>query len=59
MVKKIQTLYKNDYNKTHPFFAIYRLLYWKVIKVFKLRNVVFNIWGNRKILLNYNSFQCM
>lgn len=57
MTSSIKQLFKSPYNLRHPLFALYRLLIWKVIRVLKLQSVPFKLWGNRKIYLNYNSFQ--
>lgn len=59
MLKSIQLLFKHPYNKTHKTFALTRLMVWKSIKFLKLKDVTFRIWNNKKILLNYDSFQCM
>jgi len=59
MLKSIQLLFKHPYNKTHRTFALTRLMVWKSIKFLKLKDVTFRIWNDKKILLNYDSLQCM
>lgn len=34
-------------------------MYWKLIRALRLKNITYSIWGNRKIILNYDSFHCM
>jgi FkbM family methyltransferase len=59
MLKSIQILLKAPYNKTHLIFALVRFIHWKIIKLFKIKDLKYQLWGDRKIYLNYNSFQCM
>jgi len=59
MIQSLVSISRSPYNKKHPVFALYRLLYWKMIRALKLKNVKFSIWKDRKIYLNYDSFQCM
>lgn len=58
-MNSLRVLFKAPYNKKFPVFALVRFVYWKLIRVFKLKDVKYTIWDTRKILLNYNSFQCM
>jgi len=39
--------------------ALGRLITWKLIRVFKIKNYVGFFWGNRKINIQYNSFHSM
>ena len=57
MFRSINQLYLAPYNRAHPFFAIYRFIAWKYIRLFKLTNVSFPVWGNRKIRLHYDNSQ--
>lgn len=59
MIKSFTSLFQFPFNKKHPVFAFYRLVYWKLIRLFKLKNVKYWLWNNRVILLQYNSFQSM
>jgi FkbM family methyltransferase len=58
-LNSLRTLYKLPYNKKFPVFALYRFVFWKLIRLFKLKDVKFRLWNNRSILLNYDSFQSM
>ncbi len=55
----IKTLLDAPFNRKHKLFALYRFLFWKCIRLFKLKGIRFDIWEDRTILLNYDSFQCM
>ena len=59
MIQSLLFLYKHPYNKRYPFFALKRFLEWKIIRLFKFENYKITIWNNRKIYLNYDSFQSM
>jgi FkbM family methyltransferase len=59
MIHSLKTLLKAPYNKKHPFFALQRFLYWKLIRLLKLKNVKYRLWDNRYILINFDSFQSM
>lgn len=59
MLKSIKLLFQHPYNKANKPFALARLIGWKFIKLFKLKEVTFPIWNNKKIQLNYDSLQCM
>jgi FkbM family methyltransferase len=59
MIRSLISLSKSPYNKKHFLFAVYRFIYWKLIRLFKLKNIKYKIWGDRKLYLNYDSFQCM
>lgn len=58
-MRSLSVLFLSPYNKKYPLRAIFRFIYWKVIKLFRLNNVTYHLWGNRKINLYHNSFQCM
>ena len=58
-MNSLSSLFKAPYNKKYPLFALTRFIYWKLIRVLKLKEVKYNLWNNRKILLNYDSFQSM
>ena len=58
-MNSLKTLYQAPYNKKHPVSALVRFVYWKVIRLFKLKEVRYRVWNNRTILLDYNSFQSM
>lgn len=59
MVQSYRMLWKAPYNKSHPARAIGRWLLWKLIRLFKIRNFSYRVWGDKKIFLNYDSFQSM
>ncbi len=42
-----------------PVFALYRFIIWKTIRFLKIKDFKYSLWGNRKIALNYDSFQSM
>ena len=58
-MNSLKTLYQAPYNKKYPVAAFVRFIYWKVIRLFKLKDVRYRVWNNRTILLDYNSFQSM
>ena len=58
-MNSLRNLYKAPYNKKFPVFALYRFVYWKMIRLFKLKDVKYRLWNNRIIFLNYDSFQSM
>ncbi|MEP7108242.1 MAG: FkbM family methyltransferase [Ferruginibacter sp.] len=58
-MNSLNTLYQSPYNKKFPVRAFFRFLYWKLIRFFKLKDVKIRIWNDRKILVNYDSFQSM
>ncbi|MBC7887142.1 MAG: FkbM family methyltransferase [Ferruginibacter sp.] len=58
-MNSLRFLYQAPYNKKFPVFALYRFVYWKLIRVFKLKDVKYRLWDNRAIFLNYDSFQSM
>lgn len=51
--------YRAPYNKKRPVFGLIRYCHWKLIRLFKLSNVRYKLWNDRKIMLNYDSFQSM
>jgi FkbM family methyltransferase len=57
MFNSLRQLYRGPYNRQYPFFALQRYLLWKTIRLFRLKNVTYSIWSNKKINLNYNSLQ--
>ena len=59
MLTSLQTLLKSEYNKSHPLFALSRFIHWKIFRVLKLRNQTYKLWDNKKLILNYDSFQSM
>ena len=58
-MNSLTQLYKAPFNKQRPIFALWRFACWKIIRIFKLRNLSYSLWGNKKIILNYDSFQSM
>jgi FkbM family methyltransferase len=58
-MNSLTTLYNAPYNKDRPVFAMYRYLYWKMIRLLKLKNVRFRFWGDRTLTLDYDSLQSM
>jgi FkbM family methyltransferase len=59
MITSLKALFSTPYNKRRPFFAFLRLLRWKWIRLFKLSNVRYRLWGNKFMYLNHDSFQSM
>lgn len=57
MFRSLKQLYKAPYNRIHPFFALYRYLFWKWIRVFKITNITCSFWNGKKIELNYDNLQ--
>src|SRR5207244_509222 len=55
----LKNLFKSPYNRQNIIFALRRFIYWKIIRLLKLKNIKYTIWDDRKILLNSNSFQYM
>ncbi len=58
-MNSLRSLFQAPYNKKYPLFALTRFIYWKLIRVLKLKDVKYTLWNDRKILLNYDSFQSM
>ena len=58
-MNSLTQLYKAPFNKKRPLFALLRFACWKLIRIFKLKNLCYSLWGNKKIILNYDSFQSM
>lgn len=59
MISSINYLYKHPYNKQRPIFAFFRWVFWKLIKIFKCKQLNLKVWGNRFLQLNYDSSQSM
>ncbi len=59
MIKSLSNLFTAPYNRKNPFAAVFHFGYWKIIRLLRLKNVKYRLWNNRKIYLNYDSFQCM
>lgn len=59
MIQSIKNLYKAPYNKKHVIFGLLRLFQWKFIKFFRLKDFKYSLWHDRRIFLNYDSFQSM
>jgi FkbM family methyltransferase len=59
MYTSLKNLYSHPFNKNHKKFALRRFFVWKLIRVFKIENYEYTLWGNRKIVLNHDSFQSM
>ena len=59
MLSSIRTLFQAPYNKKKPVFALRRFFYWKAIRVLKIRDRRYALWGDRALLLNYDSLQSM
>jgi FkbM family methyltransferase len=59
MISSIKYLYIHPYNKQRPIFAFFRWILWKLIKIFKFKQLKVKVWGNRFLQLNYDSFQSM
>ena len=59
MIQSIRSLFNAPYNKKHPFFALNRFVYWKLIRLLKLKNIKYRIWGDKTLLMDYDSLQNM
>ena len=59
MVASLKQLFAHPYNRQRPAFAFFRWVLWKLIRVFRLKNLKVKVWGNRFLLLNHDSFQSM
>jgi FkbM family methyltransferase len=59
MFVSLRILFESPYNKAHPIKAIYRFVYWKFIRVLKIKNKKIGFWGNNYFFINYDSFQSM
>ncbi|TKC08177.1 FkbM family methyltransferase [Pedobacter polaris] len=59
MLKSINSLFKSEFNQKNKLFALKRFFYWKTIRLFKLKNVIYPLWEDRKIYLNFDSFHGM
>jgi FkbM family methyltransferase len=58
-MNSLNTLYSAPYNKSRPLFAFYRYAYWKLIRLFRLKNIPFRFWGDRVLRLCHDSPQSM
>lgn len=59
MIQSIRNLLASPYNQKHLLFAIKRFVQWKLIRIFRRRNVRYRIWDNRIWILDYDSLQSM
>ena len=59
MIKSLTNLFKTPYNRRNPLSALFRFSYWKIIRLLRLKNLKYRLWDNKKLYLNYDSFQCM
>lgn len=59
MLTSIFSLFHAPYNTRHPFSAVFRFFEWKLIRLLKFTNYKKSLWGDKKIYLNYDSFQSM
>jgi len=59
MLKSIIGLFGSEFNQKNKLFALKRFIYWKIIRLFKLKNVIYPLWKGRKIYLNFDSFHSM
>lgn len=59
MISSFINLLNAPYNRNHLFYAFYRFLLWKFIRVFKINKYSLNIWNNKRVILNYKSIQYM
>lgn len=55
----IKQLYRAPYNRIYPLKALIRYTEWKLIRLFKVKNYVRKLWGDRKMILHFDSFQSM
>lgn len=59
MIESINTLLKTEFNKNNKAFALKRFIYWKIIRLLKLKNVAYPFWNGRKIYISADSFHSM
>jgi len=59
MIHSLRVLLRAPFNQEKTFFAFRRFLFWKLIRILKLKNVKYRLWENRSIYINYDSFQSM
>ncbi len=59
MLASLKNLLAAPYNKQYPLFALRRFAYWKFIRLMKRKNVLYKLWEDRYLYLDYNSLQCM
>ncbi len=59
MIRSLRNLLRAPYNRKRKIYALYRFIYWKIIRAFKLENVKFRLWKDRVMYLNHDSFQSM
>lgn len=59
MINSLSNLFKAPHNRRRPVKAVFRFMYWKIIRLLHLKNIKYSLWNNRKIYLHYDSFQCM
>ena len=59
MSSSLRTLFDAPYNRKRPFFALRRFVYWKFIRLLKLKNLRYGLWDGRVLLLNHDSQQSM
>lgn len=59
MFTSLKSLFSSPYNRQHPLFALWRFMHWKCIRIFKRKNVLYSLWDDKRIYLDYDSFQSM
>lgn len=60
MLTSVNSLLNAPYNKgSRVFFAFYRFFIWKFIRAFKIKGFTYKVWNDRKVLLDYRTFQSM
>lgn len=58
-MKSLKSLYEAPYNRKHPFKAITRIIFWKTIRLLRIKKIRISLWGDKKLFVHYDSFQCM
>lgn len=58
-IKSFESLRNAPYNRQHPFKAVIRVVAWKTIRLFRLKKTKISLWGDKKLIVHYDSFQCM
>jgi len=59
MISSLKTLFEHPYNKKRPFYALLRFIYWKLMRLFKIKNQKYSLWKDKCIIVSFDSFQSM
>lgn len=59
MISSYKNLISSPYNSKNKIGSLRRYILWKLIRLLKINNFKYSLWGDRKIYLNHDSFQSM